>query len=128
MDMRRLACPIDDNPPIVVPGKPQRSFTLWLEFEWWQPEPDDHPYDDFFNMHIHLSTGHSYALNVWTFDFLTTIRQRDLHSGACLGGRYLLPPDLLVEKLDRAHVEAVVLDLLATNHLRDEWRITNNDD
>lgn len=98
------------------------SFELWLEWEWWQPQPNDNPYNEFFNMQITLSTGQRYALTVWDFAFLATARQHGQTLQAKqLAGRYLLPPDLFVEKLDRKLMEDIVTDLLQTNGLRPEW-------
>src|SRR5688572_19576504 len=90
------------------------EFELWLEFEHWVPQEDDDPEDDFINMMIRLSTGTSYALNVWTYKFLERAKQHYQGSGDNLNGKYLLPPDLLVEKLNRRLLEDVVADLIRT--------------
>ena len=50
------------------------AFELWLEFEHWEPKPDDDPTDNFFNMQVKLPDGRRYALNVWTFKFLQKAR------------------------------------------------------
>lgn len=76
-------------------------FELWLEFEHWEPTGDEDPEDDFFNMAIHLSNGLKYALNVWAFKFLVRIQREQEASGENLSGKYVLPPDLFVQKLDR---------------------------
>jgi hypothetical protein len=98
------------------------SFEPWLEFEHWQPSPDDDPADDFFNMIILLEDGRRYALNVWTFAYFTRALSETRVTGEALGGRYLLPPDLFVERLDRGLLEEVVGDLLRQGGLREEWR------
>lgn len=127
MDIRTLAQPTITYPPVTVPGQPQLTFTVWLEFEWWQPQPDDDVHNNFFNMQIQVSNGKTYALNVWTFTYLTTARQNDEQSGESLAGRYLVPPDLLVEKLDRPLLETIVIDLIQSNSLREEWFVPNHD-
>jgi hypothetical protein len=106
--------------PVSVDGT-DLLFELWLEWEWWQPQPNDNPRSDFFNMQITLSIGQRYALNVWTFAFWETARQHAPTLGEQLAGRYPLLPDLFVEKLDRKLMEDIVTDLLRTNGLRHEW-------
>lgn len=69
-------------------------FTLWLEFEHWEAEPDDDPEDEFCNVRIDL-----------------------------LNGRYLTGPDLLVTRLDRATMEEVFLNSVQAAQLKREWRV-----
>jgi hypothetical protein len=101
---------------------PEPQFDLWLEFEWWEPQADDDARTDFFNMKISLPNGKSYGLNVWTYDYFQVARHQDAAS-EMLGGGYLIPPDLFVERLDRALLERVVVALIRTNQLRDTWLI-----
>ena len=77
-------------------------------------------------MQITLSTGQHYALNVWTFAFMETARQHAQMLQEQLEGRYLLPPDLFVETLDRKLMEDVVADLIQRNGLRHEWLCSPN--
>lgn len=98
-----------------------QNFTLWLEFELWQPSETDDPEDDFFNMQIHLAGGEKYALNVWTFKFFERVRQTYQQDGNYLSGNYLLPPDLFVTKLNRGLIETVVADLIDTGGLKEDW-------
>ncbi|WP_437832113.1 VOC family protein [Sorangium sp. So ce1153] len=100
-----------------------RPFELWLEFEHWVAPAGDDPTDDFFNMAITLPSGVRYALNVWTYKAVEAARKDAALGGENLSGRYLEPPDLLVERMDRALLEAVVGDLLARNALREAWRV-----
>ena len=99
-----------------------------MEFEHWVPKEDDDPEDDFINMTITLSTGVKYALNVWTFKFLETARREDQQNGDNLNGKYLVPPDLFVEKLDRRLLEDVVTDMIRTHNLRTEWIVPDEPD
>lgn len=85
------------------------------------PGPHDDPTNDFFNMTVTLRDGTRYALNVWTFDALQTIRREAVRDGEGLGGRYLAAPDLFVEQLDRALLEATVADMLARDALDPAW-------
>ncbi len=108
---------------------PAVEFTLWLEFELWQPMPEIgaeinvfDPEDDFCNISITLATGERYALNVWTYNFLTRAHQGDSVTGENLGGEYLLPPDLFVARLDRQLFQEVIADLIRRGGLRPEWR------
>ncbi|HTN86450.1 MAG TPA: hypothetical protein VL242_22270 [Sorangium sp.] len=100
-----------------------RPFELWLEFEHWVAPTGEDPANDFFNMGITLPSGARYALNVWTYRAVEAARRDAALAGENLSGRYLEPPDLLVERMDRALLEAVVGDLLARNALREAWRV-----
>lgn len=87
-----------------------------------QPESEYDPYDDIFNMLVHVEDGRKYALNVWAFRFLERIRHIPYFESEELRGTYQLPPDLFVEKLDRPLLEKVVADLFRTEQMREEWR------
>jgi hypothetical protein len=123
MDIRSLRIPDRHHLTEYTVPNATVSFTLWLEFEWWEPQFDDAPETNFFTMQIRLSDGRRYALNVWTYHYLSVARQDDLTTGDNLHGAYLLPPDLFVTKLDRSHMAAVIMDLIQRNHLREEWRV-----
>lgn len=102
-------------------------FRLWLEFEHWQPQPGEDPTDDCFNMQVELDDGRKYCLNVWTFRFLERARRvRELESEV-LVGKYLVGPDLFVEKLDRPLLEQVVAELFATDQMMDHWLSPNEE-
>lgn len=104
------------------------SFSLWLEFELWDPAEIRDPADDFFNMQIRLADGRRYALNVWTYDYLRRAVQECREDRSHLQGAYLIPPDLLVERLDRGRMEAIVAEMLANDELRAEWLCPDQDD
>jgi len=94
-------------------------FTLWLEFEGVVFDPPVDPYKDFFNCIIRTEDGRDCALNVWTFGVLGEFIEHDRASGENLSGRYLLPPDLLVEKAERKLMEDVVRELLERGDLEE---------
>ncbi len=96
---------------------------MWLEFELWQNAYD--PEDSSFNMAITLLDGRYYALNVWTYQFLPHAVADNQLSDPAIGGKYLLPPDLFVARLDRSLLEAVVAHLIQSDQLRDEWLFPN---
>lgn len=100
------------------------DFTLWLEFETDDPaQPANRPTENFANIVITLAGGQKYCLNVWTFDFLPLARYPwPYEKTADAPAKYVVPPDLFVERLDRATIEAVVAELLAEGELREEWR------
>lgn len=85
-------------------------FELWLEFEEWVGEWD--PDSDFCNVAVTLGSGATIGLNVWTYRSIPQIRADCQKDGDSLGGRYLRPPDLLVERLDRSLLEEVIRDLI----------------
>jgi hypothetical protein len=99
-------------------------FALWLESELWEPSPTDDPEDECCNITITLDDGREYALNVWTYKFLSRAIADERDSGEGLGGKYLLPPDLFVERLDRRLLEAAVSDLIERDEIREEWRVS----
>ena len=108
------------------------NFYLWLEFEHFEWKPDDDPYDDFFNMAIIFERGPTYELDVWTFKYLfTEIKEeidKDIEGKRKLAGKYLKPPDLFIEKLDRELIESIVLNMIENDELMDTWKVTKNED
>jgi hypothetical protein len=100
------------------------DFELWLEFELGDPdEPSNSATENFANITITLSDGRKYCLNVWTFDFVPLARypwpyKKPIDQAPA---RYVIPPDLLVERLDRVTIEAAVSEMLAEGELNPEW-------
>ena len=104
-------------------------FTLWLEFEHWTPSPDeDAPRREFFNMSVTLPNGQRYALNVWTYGYFERARAEAATEPETLGGRFLEPPDLFVEGMDRGLLEIVVANLIANGRMRPEWLVPEETD
>ncbi len=93
---------------------------LWLEFEWWTRDEGSTD-DDAFNMQVQLQNGTTYALNVWTFKALERFHRMDQTTGENLHGQYLIPPDLIVDRLDRQIVQEIITDLLRTKQMKDKW-------
>ena len=98
------------------------DFELWLEWEHFESWDSDDPEDDFFNVEVQMPDGRRYGLNVWTYRMLERAHREDLETGDHLGGAYLFPPDLFVARRDRALLEAVVRDILASGQIPAEWR------
>jgi hypothetical protein len=87
------------------------GFTLWLEFEHidmgnWDME------NEFCNIHVELTDGRRYGLNVWTYKYLETAIDNDRQTGNNLNGLYQTPPDLFVKELTRNCIEETIKDLL----------------
>lgn len=100
------------------------TFELWLEFEVWRSAGnEDDSADDFFNMQVTLEDGRKYALNVWTFGSFPRLVAEAKLERQNLNGGYILPPDLFVDRMDRALLESVVQDLIHSGQMRDEWLI-----
>ena len=104
------------------------AFDLWLEFELWRRMPDApegspiyDPEDDFCNISVTLGDGATYAVNVWTFGYLARVRRELTETGESLGGRYLMPPDLFVDRLDRPTIQAVIEDMIIEGGLPETW-------
>jgi hypothetical protein len=75
-----------------------RTFILWLEFEYWAEIGD--PEDDFFNMQVRVDDGRSYALNVWTYKYFEKACSESREEN--IGGPYLCAPDLFVDEAGQA--------------------------
>ena len=105
------------------PGKletRQGTCTVWLEFEDWVSEPDDDPYDVFFNAIVEMQDGRRCGLNTWTYEFLQRHIRHCKANGEALQGRYVIWPDLLVEKADRKLIEQAIVELI-NNYELDEY-------
>ncbi len=100
-----------------------KPAVLWLEFEHWTPSPDEDPAREFFNMTVTCTDGVRYALNVWTYGYFELARAEAISETNTLGGRFLEPPDLFVEVMNRALIEQVVATLIAQGRMRPEWRV-----
>lgn len=84
----------------------KRFQEVWLEYEEFsEPLTDEEMYNDICNVMVTLSDGRRYAFNVWTFKFLERAISDCKVTGEHLSGLYLPPPDLLVQRLDRATIE-----------------------
>ncbi|MCP4344768.1 MAG: hypothetical protein GY795_04485 [Desulfobacterales bacterium] len=107
------------------------KFELWLELETGHPlEQANRPEENFCNISVKLDNGRRYALNVWTFDFLPLARCPWPYKidESQEPARYLLPPDLFVEKLDRPTLESIISELLKNNEMKEEWLCDDNED
>jgi hypothetical protein len=91
------------------------EFMLWLEFEHITSAWDSS--NEACNIHVTLTDGRRYGLNVWTYKFLTTLVGWDMERGENLGGLYQTPPDLFVRELTRECIEATITDLLKRGNL-----------
>ena len=99
-------------------------FDLWLEFEHYAdpyPGRDDHPLCDFCNAAFSLD-GMRYAINIWTFAFVEHARRLDDGMPRDTPADYLLPPDLLVERLDRMTISLSIQDLIEKGRIPVAWR------
>jgi hypothetical protein len=100
------------------------NFELWLETEIGEPNlPANRPTENFCNISVRLNDGRRYAMNVWTFDFLPLARYDwpyEIIEGQ-ESAKYVLPPDLFVERLDRSTIEIVITQLLANNEMNPDW-------
>jgi hypothetical protein len=90
------------------------DFRLWLEFE---EVTGFDVQNDFCNIHVYLSDGREYGINVWTYEFFQSSIKNDKESGENLNGLYLTPPDLFVKELTRDCIEKAIADLLGKGDL-----------
>ena len=104
------------------------NFYLRLEFEECVPIQENDPSNDFFMMSIIFESGLKYELEVWTFKYLLTEVKDDLEKDydrkLTLAGKYLKPPDLFIEKMDRELIESIVLHMIENDELLETWKVT----
>ena len=101
------------------------EFTLWLEFEAWSDHACNEfdPEDEFINAIVTLADGRRYALNIWTYNNVLTQVAHAKKANECFEGKYLIPPDLLVARIDRPSLEQVFSELIRLNQLKPEWEV-----
>jgi hypothetical protein len=106
------------------------DFELWLEFETDPDQTANRATENFANIVITMSDGRRYCLNVWTFDFLPLARYSWPYEKQAdeVPAKYVIPPDLFVERLDRITIQAVVSDMVAAGELRNEWLCRDAED
>lgn len=107
------------------------DFSLWLEFEEYAggyPQPGDDPACDFCNACATVN-GQQYGINIWTFGFVEYARRFDYRTGQAKSpARFMLPPDLLVERLDRPTIECAILELIEQGSIPAHWLTRNIED
>ncbi|MBM3457424.1 MAG: hypothetical protein FJX77_02655 [Armatimonadetes bacterium] len=92
-------------------------------WEQTQPQPGDDPAANLANAQVRLPNGRRNALNMWAFRFLRRARFTwPYQEGVGGPAQYVLPPDLLVERLDRSTLKRLVARMLPAGELRPEWR------
>jgi hypothetical protein len=98
-------------------------FDLWLEVEIGEKDdPANRPTENFCNVAVECEDGRRYALNVWTFDFLPIARfDWPYDPRQDEPAKYLLPPDLFVERLDRESFEEIFTQLFKNGEMKDKW-------
>ena len=105
------------------------KFSLWLEFEIYEggyPGPEDNPYCDFCNAMVTID-GVRYAATIWTFAYLEFMRTHDNVGEELDRPRtWLLPPDLIVEKLERALITRSIAEMLREGGLPEAWRVPDS--
>ena len=108
------------------------KFDLWLEVETGDPldQPANRPNENFSIIEVKLQDGRRYALNVWTFDFLTLARYPWPYEidESKEPAKYLFPPDLFVEKLERNTIESIITQLLKNGEMKEEWLCKDSED
>lgn len=100
------------------------TFELWLEFEQYEPKPEDDPTDGFANVQVRLPDGRRYAMNVWTFGYMQRAPYEDEEEPI----EYMLPPDLFVARMDRATIDRGVRQMLVKGEMRSEWLCPEEED
>lgn len=95
------------------------GFEFWCELDELKPADYD-PACDCCDIVATMSDGRHYRFRVWTYSFLEELVSRDRESGERLGGKYMLPPDLFVERLDRDLLQRAVADMLERDDIEFE--------
>jgi hypothetical protein len=105
-----VSAPDSTSPP--GGGGAARGYAVWIEAEEWGAgawDPDDEASD----VVVTLDDGERWVASFVAYGHIPTLVARNRESGEGLGGRYLWASDLvLVERIDRPTIEAVVADLI----------------
>ena len=106
------------------------SFSLWLEFESFEggyPGPEDDPECDFCNVQVRIGSL-LYAANVWTFRYVARARMEDsMARPLSQPSQWLLPPDLLVSRLDRATISTAMSELIESGAMPESWLVVGGE-
>ncbi|MFL5574506.1 MAG: hypothetical protein ACJ79S_00825 [Gemmatimonadaceae bacterium] len=93
-------------------GHTARDYSVWIEAEEWGEGAWD-PADEASDVVVTFGDGERWVASFVAYGHVPTLAARNRESGDCLGGRYLWASDLvLVDRIDRPTVEAVVADLI----------------
>lgn len=90
------------------------QYRIWIEAEVWAPGQWD--YDDGnTDVIINFDDGARWAATFITYANVTSLTEKNQHTGECLSGKYLWVADmLLVDKISRERIEEVVQYLWVT--------------
>lgn len=93
-------------------GGAARPYSVWIEAEEWGEGTWD-PADEASDVVVTFDGGERWVASFVAYGHVPTLVARNRESGESLGGRYLWASDLvLIERVDRLTVEAVVADLI----------------
>ena len=100
------------------------SFEFWISYPCeLTPSGMIGPDEEFFTLRIDCASGDLYELTVCTDAYLARVRLEDRESRDRLHGQYRLLPDLVVANKDIILIEQIIVDLIQTQRLSEEWRI-----
>jgi hypothetical protein len=89
------------------------KYTIWIENEHYVDFDLKDSDDDYCNVEIIFSNGDRKAYNIWTEGFfgenLSAILD-EIHKNG-----FVIMPDLIVQSLERSHIEKVIGDLVGGN-------------
>ena len=88
------------------------GYAVWIEAEEWG-EGEWDPEDEASDVVVTRADGERWIASFVAYGHVATLVARNRESGECLAGTYLWASDLiLVERIARPTIEAVVADLL----------------
>lgn len=92
--------------------------SLWVEHEEWQP--DNKP-NDYFNAQVTTTAGLVYAVSVLVLKYVHQSMEEESEGLQC--ERFLVCPDMIVEKSDRASLESIFSALVESGRMPQNWLV-----
>lgn len=72
---------------------------------------------------VELSTGDVYSLTACTDEYYHRLREQARESGDNFGGRYIVPPNLIIASDEAEFVQQIIHDLIKANGLQPAWLV-----
>ena len=78
------------------------------------------------DVHVEFENGEKYVATFFTYRNIEWLKQKNLKTGECLGGKYFWSSDMImVERTDRQTIELVINELLTNEEFKSIFSRTN---
>jgi hypothetical protein len=90
----------------------KQKYSIWIEAEEWAPG-EWTPSDDNSDVIVTFENGERWVATFYSYQNILSLREKNLRTGECLGGRYFCATDMiLVDKVSRELIEEVIAEIL----------------